>query len=234
MKGLVLSISAGTFLLLLVGCGDGPHSRLNALLDAQIYRELQVHSTWPKIERIGLMVHSDATGPGAAQPISSEFLGILSRRTEQFLLQRCQVASVISLPFPSLAQRVEIQQALASRGEEHRLSHMLLVLLSSREQTGPVTLGQERMMTQMSGTMVENTALAEVIVLRLSDFQGLIVLPASSTETLEFLDAPLGEGGPSLEESFEILRAQAAQQALDRSLHVFGQWCKGIPEEDWT
>ncbi len=233
MKGLVLSISAGTFLLLLFGCADGPHPRLNALLGDQTYRELQLHSTWPPIERIGLIVHSDATGPGAAQPISSEFLEILSRRTEQFLLQRCQVASVISFPFPSLDQPAEIQQALASRSEEHRLSHILLVILSSRERTGPVTLGEERMMTQMSGTMVENTALAEVIVLRVSEYQGLITLPASATETLEMLDAPLGEGGPTREESLDILRAQAAQQALDRSLYVLGQWCEGIPEKDW-
>jgi hypothetical protein len=29
----------------------------------------------------------------------------------------------------------------------------------------------------------------------------------------------------------EILRAQAGQQALDRSLRDPGQWCDGIPEK---
>ena len=89
-------------------------------------------------------------------------------------------------------------------------------------------------MTQMSGTTFENMALAEVVLLDLADYAVTFALPGSATETLEILDAPIGDGQPSREQSLEILRAQAGQQALDRSLNFFGQWCEGIPEKDRT
>ena len=119
------------------------------------------------------------------------------------------------------------------QGQEQKFSHVILVVFSSTEQGGPTVLGEERMMTQMSGTSIENTALAEVGLFRIADERLLIDIPAGAQETLELLDAPIGEGQPSREESIDILRAQAAQQALDRSLNKFGQWCRGIPEKDW-
>ncbi len=203
-------------------------------MGTRIYQHQQTNPPWPQLQQIGLVVHSDTTGPGAAPSIAKSFQETLSRRTTEFLTQRCRLSSVVAIDFPSSPRQVDIQQEFISRGREHGISHILLVVLSSRENAGPVTLGEERMMTQMRGTLIENYALAEVTVLRLSDYQGLISLPAEATEELELLDTPLGEEALTREESLNILRAQAAQQALDRSLNVLGQWCEGIPEKDWT
>lgn len=223
------------FLLLFGGgCGEGPHLRLGSLMGTQIYQHQEANPSWPQLQRIGLVVHSDTTGPDAAPSISKSFQETLSRRTTEFLLRRCRVTSVVAIDFPSSTRQANIQQEFISRGQELGVSHLLLVVLSSREDSGPVTLGEERMMTQMSGTLIENHALAEVTVLRLSDYQGLMTLPAEATEALELLDVPFGEEALTREESLNILRAQAAQQALDRSLNILGQWCEGIPEKDWT
>ena len=87
------------------------------------------------------------------------------------------------------------------------------------------------MMTQIRGIAVENSALAEVGLLRVADSRLLIDLSGQARETLDMIDAPLGGQQLSKEESLAILRAQAAQQALDQSLQKFGQWCGGTSAE---
>jgi len=217
--------------VILVGCVEGPQPRLNALFGTQIYQHQQPDPVWPQPQRIGLVVHSDTSGPGAAQAISPAFLETLSRRTEEFLTQQCRVSFVAPIAFPSSTQHAQIQQELISSGQEHGISHLLFVILSSREYSGPVTLGEDRMMTQMSGTTFENMALAEVVLLALADYAVAFDLQGSATETLEVLDAPIGEGQLSRAESLDILRAQAGQQALDRSLNILGKRCHGVREK---
>jgi len=217
--------------VILVGCIESPQPRLSALFGTQIYQHQQHGSVWPQLQRIGLVVHSDPTGPGAAPAISPAFLETLSRRTKEFLTQQCGVSSVVPIAFPSLTQPAQLQQELIARGQEHGISHLLLVILSSREYSGPVTLGEDRMMTQMSGTTFENMALAEVVLLDLADYAVTFDQPGSATETLEILDAPIGEGLPSRAESLDILRAQAGQQSLDRSLNILGKRCHGVREK---
>lgn len=217
--------------VILVGCVEGPQPRLNALFGTQIYQHKQSDPVWPQPQRIGLVVHSDTSGPGAAPAISPAFLETLSRRTEEFLTQQCGVSFVAPIAFPSSTQHAQIQQELISSGQEHGISHLLLVILSSREYSGPVTLGEDRMMTQMSGTTFESMALAEVVLLDLADYAVTFDLPGSATETLEILDAPIGKGLPSRDESLDILRAQAGQQALDHSLNILGKRCHGVREK---
>jgi hypothetical protein len=137
----------------------------------------------------------------------------------------------VPIALPSSTQHAQLQQELISRGQKHGISHLLLVILSSQEYSGPVTLGEARMMTQISGTTVENMALAEVALLGLADYAVTFDLTGSATETLEILDTPIGEGRPSRAESFEILRAQAGQQALDKSLNILGERCQGVREK---
>jgi hypothetical protein len=187
---------------------------------------------WPQPRRIGLVLHSDTTGPDAAPSISRPFLETLGGRTEAFLIRHCGISSVVPITFPSQTGQEQIREEFMSRGHERGISHLLLVVLSSREYSGPVTLGEERMMTQMSGTVVENTALAEVALLRLADYVATVNLQGSATEELELLDVPIGKGQPTRQQSLEILRAQAGQQALDRSLLDLRQWCEGIPEKN--
>jgi hypothetical protein len=219
-------------LFFLVGCGQSPQPRLGSLLGTQIEENHQADPLWPQPRRIGLVLHSDTTGPDAAPSISQPFLETLGRRTEAFLIRRCGISSVVPIKFPSQTGQEQIRKEFMSRGHELGISHLLLVVLSSREYSGPVTLGEERMMTQMSGTIVENTAFAEVALLRLTDYVVTFNRSGRATEELEFLDVPIGKGQPTRQQSLEILRAQAGQQALDRSLHVLGQWCEGIPEKD--
>ncbi len=182
---------------------------------------------WPALERVGLVVHSDSTGPGAAPSISQTYLETLSRRAEEFVLQHCGVSSVIPVTLLPSTEPGLRRNELSRHGKQHGLSHTLVLLFSSQETSAPVTLGEETMMTQMSGKVVENRALAEVALLRLDDFELLFNLLSSATETLELLDAPIGENQPTPAESMDILRAQAGQQALDRSLFSLGQRCEG-------
>jgi len=217
--------------VILVGCVEGPKPRLNALFGTQIYQHQQPDPVWPQLQQIGLVVHSDTTGPGAAPAISPAFLETLRRRTEEFLTQQCGVSSVVPITLPSSIQPAPLQQVLISRGQEHGISHLLLVILSSREYSGPVTLGEDRMMTQMSGTTFENMALAEVVLLELADYAVTFDLPGAATETLEILDVPIGKALPSRAESLDILRAQAGQQALDHSLNILGKRCHGVWEK---
>ncbi len=217
--------------LLFAGCGQGPSPRLRALYGTQGFQPQPPHSVWPQLDRVGLIVHSDTTGPNAAPAISPQFLETLNRRTEEFVARRCLVPAAVLLTFRPSIQQAQIKQKLISLGHEHGISHILLVVLSSREQSGPATLGGERMMTQMSGISVENVALSEVALLRLADYLVIWNLTGSATETLELLDAPIGKDQPTREQSLEILRAQAAQQALDRSLHFLGSWCEDIPKK---
>ncbi len=215
--------------VVLAGCVEGPHPRLNALFGTQIHQ--QSDPVWPQLERIGLVVYSDTSGPDAAPAISPAFLETLSRRTEEFLTQQCGVSSVVPIALPSSTQPAQVQQELILRGQEHGISYFLLVILSSREYSGPVTLGEERMMTQMSGTTFENMALAEVALLGIADYAVTFNLPGSATETLEVLEAPIGKGRTSRVESLDILRAQAGQQALDKSLNKLGKRCHGVGEK---
>jgi len=71
-----------------------------------------------------------------------------------------------------------------------------------------------------------------VALVLLADYGVTVVLPGWATETLELLDVPIGQDQPTREQSLEILRAQAGQQALDQALHLMGKWCEPIPEKD--
>jgi hypothetical protein len=177
------------------------------------------------------VVHSDYTGLVRAPAISLAFLETLRRRTEEFLTQQCGVSSVVPIVLPSSAQPVQLQQELISRGQEHGFLHLLLVTLSSWEDPGPVTLGEDRMVTQMNGTTFENMVLAEGVLLDLADYAVTFDLPGSATESLEILDAPIGKGLPSRSESLDILRAQAGQQALDYSLNILEKRSHGVREK---
>lgn len=215
--------------MLLGGCGAGPNPRLGVLLGAQESQSRPSPSMWPLADRVGLVIHSDMTGPGASPSIPQNFLETLRHRTEEFLMQRCSVSSVVPIPFPSSSEPSQVQQELLAQGQKQGVSYLVLVVLSSREAGGPVTLGEERMMTQMSGTAVENRALAEVAVLRLQDFVMINSVGGTATETLELLDAPIGENQLSRKESLDILRAQSGQQALDHALRLLEKGCTGIP-----
>ncbi|WP_342348399.1 hypothetical protein [uncultured Nitrospira sp.] len=101
-----------------------------------------------------------------------------------------------------------------------------MVVFSSREQAGPEKIGQATMMTLMSGTVIEKSAMAEgtIPILKLSDFTVGFWTSGIGTKTLEQLNVPIVSNRPL--DARDILRAQAGQHALDRALERLGSACQ--------
>lgn len=213
----------------LAECGAGPTPRLIDLVGKEAFEYWEVPSKNGELTglpNIGLVVHSDATGQNAAPAIISEYLETLTRRTEEFLRQRCLFQEIV--PVPLLSQPVNFSQELKVQGRRLPVPYAIVVVLSSREKTGPVKIGEATMMTQMGGTVIENSAMAEVGVLRLSDFQIVFSTQGLGLESLEQLDVPIGKNQPSPIEARDMLRARAGQQALDRALERIGSACQPV------
>ena len=217
----------GLFTSLLVGCGAGPTSRMIDLVGEDAFahggRPFQNDEWWQQ-STIGLVVYSDATGQNAAPAIISEYLETLTRRTEEFLKQHCAFHEIVTVP--PLSNPVNLAQELKVQGQRLRVPYEIVVVFSSREQAGPEKIGQATMMTQMNGTVIENSSLAEVGVLQVSDFHMVFRTVGWGTDSLEQLDVPIGSNRPSPIDARDILRAQAGQRALDRALEHLGAACQ--------
>ncbi|MCA9498670.1 MAG: hypothetical protein KC588_05690 [Nitrospira sp.] len=213
----------------LLGCGAGPTPRLIHLVgnDAFEYMGPPLEKgEWMDAPNLGLVVHADDTAQNAAPAIISKYLETLTRRTETFLRQRCAFQDIVTIP--PLSQAVNFSQELRVQGQSLHVPYVIVVVLSSREKIGPVKIGEATMMTQMSGTGIENSALAEVGILRLSDFQLVYWTQGRGVESLEQLDVPIGKNRPSAIEARDLLRAGAGQQALDRALEHVGTACQPV------
>ncbi len=209
------------------GCGAGPTPRLVDLVGKEAYEFEGFPSNdgeWIGAANIGLVVHSDATAQNAAPAIISTYLETLIRRTEGFLRQRCSFQEIV--PVPLLSQPGNFSQELKTQGQRLVVPYIIVVMFSSQEKSGPEKIGQATMMNLMGGTVIENSAMAEVGVLRLSDFKMVFLTQGLGTESLEQLDAPIGTNLPSPTEARDILRARAGQQALDRALEHVGAACQ--------
>ncbi len=212
---------------LMAGCGDGSTPRLMDLLGQEAFASQELsrkNGEWPRVSTIGLIVHADATGGDAAPVIIAEYLETLTRRTEEFLRHRCSFQNIMTVP--RLSQPVNFARELKVQGQHLRLPYEIVVVFSSRENTGPVKIGEATMMNQMGGMVIENSAIAEVGILRLSDFQMVYWTQGRASESLEQLDVPIGKNRPSVMEARDILRARAGQQALDRALEQVGADCE--------
>ena len=211
----------------LAGCGSDPTPRLGDLVGkgaGQMTGSLPATEEWTRVSRIGLAVHSDATGQNAAPVITPEYLETLTRRTVGFLRQRCPFKEIVNVP---LSNNVgDLSGDLKTQGRRLNLPFHVVVVLSSREHAGPEKIGEATMMTQMSGRVVENSAMAELGVFRVSDGYLVFQVAGRARESLEQLDVPIGENQPSAGQALDILRAQAGQQALDRALEEVGAVCR--------
>ncbi len=212
---------------MLTGCGAGSTPRLIDLVGKEAFKSQELshkNGEWPRVPTIGLVVHADDTGQNAAPVIIAEYLGTLTRRTEDFLRQRCSFQNIVTVP--QLSQPVNLSQELKVQGQHLRVPYEMVVVFSSRENTAPVKIGEATMMNQMGGMVIENSALAEVGILRLSDFQMVYWTQGWGSEILEQLDVPIGKNRPSAMEARNMLRARAGQQALDRALEHVGAACQ--------
>ncbi|GJL58985.1 MAG: hypothetical protein NPIRA03_18420 [Nitrospirales bacterium] len=224
---MVLQLCMCVLISMLAGCGAGSTPRLMDLVGQEAFESQELshkNGEWPRISTIGLIVHADASGRKAAPVIIAEYLETLTRRTEEFLRQRCSLQNIMTVP--RLSQPVNFSQELKVQGQHLRLPYEMVVVFSSRENTGPVKIGEATMMNQMGGMVIENSAIAEVGILRLPDFQMVYWTQGRASESLEQLDVPIGKNRPSAMEARDILRARAGQQALDRALEHVGADCE--------
>lgn len=214
-------------MILVAGCGGGPPPRMASLIGQETFQSPDPASRnheWASLSTIGLVVHSDETGPGAAPAITNHYLETLTRRTEKFLKQHCLFQDILTVSLDS--QPGNFSKALESRFRNPPVSHLILVVFSGRERVGPEKIGEATVMTQMSGTVIEHSALAEVGVYRQSDKKMVFTVSGWGTESLEQLDAPIGSSQPSPSEARDILRARSGQEALDRALEQLAGACQ--------
>ena len=217
---------------ILAGCGKGPTPRLIDLVGKEAFEYKDPHSekgVWIGVPKIGLMVHSDATAQNAAPAILSKYLEMLTRRTEEFLRQRCSLQEVVTVS--PLSGLVPFSQDLKVQVQRLPLPYLIVVVFSSREKVGPEKIGEATMMTQMGGTVMENFAMAEVGILRVSDFKMVYWAPGWGIESVEQLDVPIGTNRPSPADARDIVRARAGQHALDRGLERLGSVCQSGPQD---
>jgi len=170
------------------------------------------------------VVHADATARNAAPAIISEYLETLTRRTEEFLRQRCSFQEIAIVP--SLSNSGNFSQELNVQRQRLHVPYEIVILFSSRETVGPEKIGEATMMTQMSGTVIENSALAEVGIFRVSDSRLVFYASGLGIESLEQLDVPMGKNRPSSANARDLLRARSGQQALDHALEHLGAVCQ--------
>lgn len=212
---------------ILSGCGGGSTPRLIDLVGEEAFSHKELSPAkdkgWP-LSKVGLVVHSDDTAQNAAPAIISEHLETLTRRTEEFLRQRCSFREIVTLP--PLSQPVRLSQEMKAQGQRLQVPYEIVAVFSSREKGGPAKIGEATMMTQMGGTVIENSAIVEIGILRVADFKMVFTAQGSGTESLEQLDVPIGSNRPSPTKAREILRARAGQYALDRALSALGAACQ--------
>ena len=214
-------------MFLVTGCGADPAPRLMSLIGSESLplpgTRFQDHE-WIRLPTISLVVHSDDTGPDAAPAISANYLETLTRRAVAFLREQCAYQDILVVP--PISPYGNFSLALKSQHPPSSVSHQILVVFSGRERIGPEKIGEATVMTQMSGTVVEHSALAEVGVLRLLDRRVVFFVSGRGAESLEQLDVPIGSNRLSPRDARDILRAQAGQQALDRALDQVGAACR--------
>ena len=212
---------------ILTGCGGDPTPRLLALVGKEAVPSRDLPSgnvEGIRASKIGLMVHSDASAPNAAPAIIPDYLQTLARRTEKFLKQRCSFQEILTVHPSSTLDN--FWKDLQVQSQRLQVPYVMVVVFSSREKAGPEKIGEATMMTQMSGTVVENSAMAEVGIFRASDFNMVFLASAEATESLEQLDVPIGRNRPVTTDARDILRARAGQHALDRALEHVASACQ--------
>ena len=180
------------------------------------------------INHVGVLVMTDSSFPNSALPLSPDMLAILENRLvkkmdEFFGLQVIPIRPEQPLqPTGNVGPFTHLAKA-------HKLDFMLLAVLSSTEEESHIEIGEETMMTRMSGVSIDNEALAELALLHAGS--GKIALHATGhgASSMEQLAVPIGEDYPRKEDARDILRANAAQNALDQALLALQrQWGRSL------
>ncbi|GJL66254.1 MAG: hypothetical protein NPIRA05_12250 [Nitrospirales bacterium] len=219
-------IVIGVLVVSLWGCVSTPSPRMPAVFGLSRDKAAVTVTPlvqWSAYQTLGLVIHSDSTGSGAAPAISSPLLSTLSERIQAYLRQHCAISEVKHIP------RHEIEwgsfSSLLNAAQKYQVEAVLVALFSSTESMQADTFGEERMMTHMPGTTTSSMALVELALVNVE--QGAIVHSVDKTavEHMDRLTVPIGQDQGTLEEALDILRANSGQQALDDALQDLTHGC---------
>ena len=226
-KSLWLGMVAGFLLMSMGGCASNPSPRMPVILGPSgngNMKNSNLIGQWSNHQTFGLITVSDESGPEAAPAISSGMLSRLSRRAHQNLGKYCAAQQIKIIPFTGLQGKKDLS-TLIQIGKENNVEAVILALFSSTESTVPGTFGEARMMTQIQGTTTHNSALVELGLIDVDKGTLTIHSQGQATESLDRLNAPIGNNQLAMEEALDILRANAGQQALDKALTGFTRSC---------
>lgn len=230
LKLLILSLPV----MLLSSCGGGaPTPRLPAYLGPAMAhdtgaREGQIPARI-KAQGVGLFLISDSTTPQSAPPITGSLLNVLENRIRQNIESDLSIQVMEAIPTGLLSPQGEMVD-LQKWGKTKQVAQAFVVILSSREQESSTVLGEERMMTQMPGVEVESFSLVEIALVDIPTGQVKIQAQGESVESMEQLLVPLGDRENPQYSPRDLLRANAAQKALDQAFGRFKEkWDQEVP-----
>ncbi|MDT7043411.1 hypothetical protein [Candidatus Nitronereus thalassa] len=180
------------------------------------------------MHRVGVMIITDSSFPRAAPALSPDMLAILENRLVK------KMDEYFSIPVTRMRTETPIQPTGATRpftelAKTHQLDFLLLAVLSSTEVESHIEIGEETMMTRMSGVEIENGAQAELALLHTDSEKISLHAVGEGSESMEQLAAPIGGDYPRKEDAKDILRANAAEKALDQALlSMQRQWGRSL------
>ncbi len=180
------------------------------------------------IHAVGVIIVTDSSLPNAAPPLSPAMVEILENRLvkkmdEFFALQ------VKAIRPESPLQPTGDMTSLIDLAKSHNLDFMLLAILSSLESESHIEIGEETMMTRMSGVEIENEGQAELALLHTGSGDLVLHAEGQGSSSMEQLEVPIGGDYPRKEDAKDILRANAAEKALDQALlSLQRQWGRSL------
>jgi hypothetical protein len=180
------------------------------------------------MHRVGVIIVTDSSMPGAAPPLSSDMLAILENRLVK------KMGEYFSIPVTPIRMEPPLQptgdvSSITKLAKVRGLDFLVLVVLSSREVESHIEIGEETMMTRMSGVEIDNSALAELALLHADSGKIALHAVGEGAESMEQLEAPIGENYPRKEDAKHILRATSAEKALDQALlSLQRQWSRSL------
>ncbi len=171
---------------------------------------------------------TDSSFPNSALPLSPDMLAILENRLVQKMDEFFGLQVVPIRPEQPLQPTGNVGP-FTHLTKAHNLDFMLFAVLSSMEEESHIEIGEETMMTRMSGVSIDNEALAELALLNAESGNIALHAAGNGSSSMEQLAAPIGEDYPRKENARDILRGNAAQQALDQALLALQrQWGRSL------
>jgi len=180
------------------------------------------------INQVGVLIMTDSSFPNSALPLSPDMLAILENRLVKKMDEFFGLEVIPIRPEQQL-QPTGDMSPFTHLTKIHKLDFMLLAVLSSTEEESHIEIGEETMMTRMSGVSIDNEALAELALINADSGKIALHAAGNGASSMEQLAVLIGEDYPRKEDARDILRANAAQQALDQALLALQrQWGRSL------